>query len=1451
VGSMGSSRCHGVCGFRDACSSASVGAGVLAAVLAMALFVPATASAVFTRPFERQIFRAEGAVPVTQPCSEEEAKEIGSPCLNPGGVAVNEANDLWVGNANGEVLDEFEPAAVGSAFVGAFAGFQCVEEKSEEGQWEESECLTKAKTNPMTHKLEGDFEKKITGPDSVAIESAAPVGNGDVYFADPNSNPGAVEVYEPDGTRVRTLGSFEHPSVAVDNSLGGCVLGECTVYVAESSGVVRLGSKGEAMPFECKSKECEEYVKGDEITSIPGRPHEVFGKDNRPTVLAVDAGGNIYAATVEQTTVYEYRPSGEFVQAFSLDNKEVSRICPQELPGEVEGVAVDPASGHLLVSVYAVGRCGGAIDEFDVGTGKFVAQISEMSSGAQFQHSAALAADGSGDVYLVDSGARAVDVWGPGAYFPTVTPGPAGGRTGSGAELHGVVNPAQRGNSEQVPTLAECYFQYVDVAGYEEALAKERQERAEKKPLTEEEGFVAAKRAVCESPGASEIRSEPEEDHAVHAPIAALQSGQTYRYRLVAVSGGPKGGPARTPALAFTAPHAPRIESVSAENVSSTFVDLRAEIDPLGAATSYHFEYDTLPYSGEERHGVSVPVPDASIGAGGPSGSSPEGVLQHVRGLAAGTTYHYRAVAENEAGVEYDGPEATLTTLAQPQTGPPDGRAYELVTPAEKLGGSDMFAEPISDGNIHNTSDDGEPAGTGEGFLLTTLSPFGAFPFAAAQLDAFSRDSEQGGWLTSSLAASALGPQSGGAPVANADLSLVAFADSVGSFASEEGDRGMDLLGPPGSQSLCERPVTLAEASAAHCYIVLHADPPVHTGTEEQQVETRAVGGSRDLEHVVLEGGSNACAGAGKVTHGHILCDWSAPQGIEGEAAPEPRLVNVNDAGEVLSACGADIAGGGGTQGDGLSHGAVSGDGSRVFFDAPDPRAENQGSGCWNGGTEHAPQLFVRVGGERTLEVSAPGVGVLEAGHAPVRYPVAYVGASEDGSRVFFVTDTWMTANHPEGHDRELYECQITLEGESPSCKLTRLSSGAHGSEAEKEGANVLFVPAVADDGSTVYFTAFGVLAAGASQYPTLEGEANSPVNLYRYDTQTGVTSYIAAVDILDHPHAGDCGSGVTGFGAVGPCTKQDWYTTADGRFLLFQSSLQVDGYNAAQDGCAEERLPGTFDLQDGRCGELYRYSVAAGERGEQPVVCVSCGGGGVDSAGNAEFARSGPNNGPAWGGVRAVSDDGSFVFFDSQGALVPDATNHTLDTYEWHEDLVTHARTVSLIGSGSDPAPTYFLGYSPYEYRSKVSGEEVRVEGGNVYIGTHAKLVPQDSDGLGNIFDARVCAPESPCIQPPEGATAQCEGGSCQTPPAAPNDATPSSFTFNGPGNLTSEPPPPPTPTAAEERAKHLAQALKACHNKHGKHKRVACEKQAHKAYGAKQASRARKASNKQGAKP
>jgi hypothetical protein len=69
---------------------------------------------------------------------------------------------------------------------------------------------------------------------------------------------------------------------------------------------------------------------------------------------------------------------------------------------------------------------------------------------------------------------------------------------------------------------------------------------------------------------------------------------------------------------------------------------LNAIVNPEGQNTSYYFQFGTSTSYGLQ----TLPV---SVG----SGTSAVSVHRHPQGLLAGTTYHYRVVADNAGGVSY------------------------------------------------------------------------------------------------------------------------------------------------------------------------------------------------------------------------------------------------------------------------------------------------------------------------------------------------------------------------------------------------------------------------------------------------------------------------------------------------------------------------------------------------------------------------------------------------------------------------------------------------------------------------------------------------------------------------------------------------------------------------------------------------------------------------------
>jgi hypothetical protein len=147
----------------------------------------------------------------------------------------------------------------------------------------------------------------------------------------------------------------------------------------------------------------------------------------------------------------------------------------------------------------------------------------------------------------------------------------------------------------------------------------------------------------------------------------------------------------------------PLIESESVSNVTSLSATLHAQINPKGSSTEYIFQYLPLAAyeanpSGEEFAGAS----SAPLVPGKLSGSASLSAAVTVSGLIPDTDYRFRViVGPSGCDLRAGAPSCAVTGPAEPfRTYPaeaeslPDGRAYELVSPAEKHGGEVFPSEP-------------------------------------------------------------------------------------------------------------------------------------------------------------------------------------------------------------------------------------------------------------------------------------------------------------------------------------------------------------------------------------------------------------------------------------------------------------------------------------------------------------------------------------------------------------------------------------------------------------------------------------------------------------------------------------------------------------------------------------------------------------------------------------
>jgi len=174
----------------------------------------------------------------------------------------------------------------------------------------------------------------------------------------------------------------------------------------------------------------------------------------------------------------------------------------------------------------------------------------------------------------------------------------------------------------------------------------------------------------------------------VEVNLSGLLPTVSYEVRLSATS--PPGFVIETAIGQLEAmPAPPTVETEPAVELSTSGATLRGVVNPEGLETTYYFEYGPT-----AAYGSQAPLAPASAG----ESWTPRPVHRSISGLTAGGTYHYRIVAENSVGQSF-GADQTFTT---PAVAPP-GRAYEQVSPVEKIGGTvdgkfTMIPQPDGEG---------------------------------------------------------------------------------------------------------------------------------------------------------------------------------------------------------------------------------------------------------------------------------------------------------------------------------------------------------------------------------------------------------------------------------------------------------------------------------------------------------------------------------------------------------------------------------------------------------------------------------------------------------------------------------------------------------------------------------------------------------------------------------
>jgi hypothetical protein len=1148
---------------------------------------------------------------------------------------------------------------------------------------------------------------------------------------------------------------FAIKGIAADNSasLGDWAAGD--VYVSDGNSKVVNVFK----PLPGGKEEYVTRIEGPE-TGVP------FGE---PSLVAVDQSNGDVVVVDENDVVDIFEPT--VLEKYELVHKVTGTPAGpfQSIETSGKGLAVD-SNGDIYV---AQNFPAAVVYQFSA-TGEYLGQL-RGTPASPFNDVQSLAVDPEAHrLYVGDRGHESgvVDIFEPNVVVPDVTTGPASNVKPESATVSGTVNPRNAGE-------ATCQVAWG--------------------PTTE---FGNTTPCVAPIPDGGSAVS-------VQVALTGLSPDTTYYYRLQAsnTNGLNPGEPYQDEELHTVGP---RVQEASVSDVSATAATLNGKIDPNDAATTYYFQYGT-----STAYGAEIPIaPGALVG----SGSGDVSVSQHVQGLLASTTYHYRVVAVSELPggeiAEAESPDQTFVTQAVASFALPDHRAWEMVSPADKHG-----AQILAIGQYSGEGGIIQAGGEGNAMTYVTASPTEANPAGYANLMQVLATRDSSGWASHDLGiadGSTTGISVGKGEeyrFFSEDLSLAviqpfgAFIPSLSAEASEQTAYLHDNFLNGSVERLCStscyRPLVTGEPGYANvpsgtvfagkgdCPAALYCGPEF-------------IGATPDLKHVVLE--SVAQLTDWSTGGHHALYEWSdgklTPVSVlpsSGESAEEPEFGSTRN-----------------------RRRAISDDGSRVVW------AEGVNGHLYLRDLRHS----------QTVRIDTVQGGSGEGTEAPV-----FQIASSDGSKIFFTDEQRLTADsNAENTKSDLYECEIVEVGSELECKLSDLTPSATGKPADVVGLAL----GASEDGSTIYFVANGVLAAGAQQ-GNCRGTSTPSAFCNVYVSHDGVTRLVAIVSGADTPDW----SVETKDLSVQPAAA-----SSNGEWLAFMSQRDLTSYNT------RDALSGSADE------EVYLYNNA----GAGHLMCASCNPTGARPLG--ESYRSSLLYGgdriwqstdslaaavPGWTPYelsaalyqsRYLSNNGR-LYFNSHDPLVPQDVNGTWDVYQYEPAGVGDCRESSvtfnprsggcagLISSGGSAEESGFLDASATGGRTA----DGREGGGNVFFLTAAKLAPQDYDSALDIYDARECTTASPCFAPQAEQPPPCTtGDSCKPAPSPQPEVfgSPASATFSGAGNVI--------PQAGSglvvkrrslTRAQRLARALRTCSKNKQRRRRAVCVRRAKARFASSQASK------------
>jgi DNA-binding beta-propeller fold protein YncE len=1045
-------------------------------------------------------------------------------------------------------------------------------------------------------------------------------------------------------------------------------------------------------------------------TCFQGMSGSGAGEFQFPTGIAVNSAGDVYVIDSENNRIEKFTPSGEFVLTFGgeVDKTTNGNICTAA-SGDVCGAGVE-GSGQGEFQQLSVAGTNLAIAPDDTVYVGDLGRIQAFKPDGTFEREItlpkeravrSLAADPSTeDIYFIytqiglEADPHVYQITPAGAPVCTaslqgVEPAPRALAVGPEGSLFVVNDPNHGGVPEFEPFIEEFNSNCVSTAAFG------------REPMTGYDMWGLATNRLGD----------------LYVSVAKLiGSGSEPALAHVSVYG-------PLPSEIEPAPEeAPTIAAQYAASVSTTSAVLRAQVNPhFFGSTTVYVEYGTEDCS---QPGSSCAIVPSSSGIPLGGGERDANIISpgiSLAGLSPETTYYFRFVATSGnfttrgLGSGEAGPSGKFTTRRVSVSGLPDSRAYEKVSPSEKNQGEVVPTPPAGGATELFTPKPLQASPSGEAITFTSFASFGEAEGAPGTSQYLARRSTSG-WQTLNLT-----------PPARAGRildPLRGFSDDLEVGAVVQRDPPL----VPGAPALTDN-LYLQDTSTGTLRLLTPAGPRLK-GLSLDSYCVSYFGASANTGHVIFSatGALTQDAPEGPVPD---LYEWTEASlrlvAVLPNGEPAPLASGTGFGGGQPGACEVTNT---------MTHHAISADGLRIF---------------WTYGgtylTSNRP-LFARVNGTETVQLDAVQGGVGPGGEG------RFWGASADGSKVFFTDPNKLVSGARAG---DLYRYDFNAPVGKRLVDLTAPTA-----------AEVVGVLGASEDGSRVYFVGRGKLGE--------EGAVKGERNLYLWVAGEGVRFIAILSGGGDESNWGGSESDPN----ESRLSRQTARISPDGHSLAFLSSAPLTGYDNT------DQASGNPD------SEAYLYNADTKE-----LVCTSCNATGA--------APLGPTELPSWSTPfeqpRYLSDDGNRLFFESFDALVQQDTNGKLDVYEYERlgagSCTSSSATFSpvlngctfLISGGTSSDATYLL--------------DASANGRDVFISTRQPLVPEDTDGRYDVYDAR----EGGGFPSTSSPTA-CASEACRLPSAvAPGEVPPPSSTLSEAGNV---------------KPKHHRRHKKHHHHKHKKvHKR------------------------------